>query len=154
MGWTRIAVATVLMALSGGALSACGDDDGGGATGATTASTAATAGGEVQTRSADAGSKAGEGAGSVGEIPAGKKVGFLQIVQGIESADRVAAQIEKASKALGWDYVLCDAAGDPAKMATCGTSLLSQDVDVIFTTIGDASTIASSMRTAPSGRSP
>jgi len=143
-----VAVTAAAMVLCAGALGACGDDDDGATTSAATTTAGSPAVSDVQRRSADAGTKAGEDAGEPQQAPADKKVGFLQIVQGIESADRVALQIEKASKALGWDYVLCDAAGDPAKMAACGTSLLSQDVDVIFTTIGDASTIASAMRTA------
>jgi ABC-type sugar transport system substrate-binding protein len=98
--------------------------------------------------SSTAGTAAGKAAGAAVNLPTGKKIGFLQIVAGIESADRAAKPIENAAKKLGWSYTLCDAAGDPGKMATCANTLMSQGVDAIFTDIGDASVIATAMREA------
>lgn len=135
-----------------------GDDDGATAAKKPTATSAPSdtnkVASDVQSRSAEAGAAAGKAAGEVKQVPSGKKVGFLQIVEGIESADRVANQVELASKALGWQYTLCDSAGDPTKMATCASTLLSQNVDVIFTDIGDAAPIASSMRKARARKIP
>jgi ABC-type sugar transport system substrate-binding protein len=78
-----------------------------------------------------AGVKAGKAAGKKVKLPK-IKVGSLNIVGSIVSAQRLEAGLKKAVDTLGWQWVRCDAQGDPAKMEACGQSLLTQGVDVIY----------------------
>jgi ABC-type sugar transport system substrate-binding protein len=122
-----------------------GDDDNGGAAKgggvkAGTGSRAATA--------AAAGKDAAKQAGGKVDLPAGKTIGFLQILGGIESADRVANAAKTALKQVGYKLVVCDGQGDPTKWATCGDSLLSRGVDAIFQTGIEPSQIRAQIKKA------
>jgi len=77
------------------------------------------------------GLKAAKAAGPQVALPK-MKVGSLQIVGAVVSAQRSEQALKKAADTLGWDWVRCDAQGDPAKMESCGQSLLNQGVNVIF----------------------
>jgi ABC-type sugar transport system substrate-binding protein len=70
-------------------------------------------------------------AGKPVSLPA-KKVGILQILGAIESAQRAENTIKDAIKTLGWSVTSCDAQGEPTKMASCGESLLNEGVEAIF----------------------
>ena len=61
-----------------------------------------------------------------------KKVGILQILGSIESAQRAENTIKDAIDTLGWSVTSCDAQGEPTKMASCGESLLNEGVEAIF----------------------
>jgi ABC-type sugar transport system substrate-binding protein len=131
---TRLRVtsfAVVAMLALGAA--ACGSDDNNdnssGGSGKVTGVQAGT--GSRQSQAADAGKKAAAAAGGKVDLPA-KKAGILQILGGIESAQRAQNTITNAIKAVGWTTTVCDAQGDPTKMAACGDSLLDRNVDVMF----------------------
>jgi ribose transport system substrate-binding protein len=119
-----IAIAAVSVVIVAG----CGDDDD---------SSSATAGGGTTSAAGDpadaaAGVAAAEEAGGPVDLPA-KNIGILQIVGGIESADRVEASLKRAAELVGWTTDVCDGAGDPTKWVSCGNSLLDQGVDAVVT---------------------
>jgi ABC-type sugar transport system substrate-binding protein len=60
-------------------------------------------------------------------------VGYLQWVYADEAGKRIEDAAADAVDFLGWDYVTCDAGGDPAQMPICGNQLLDQDIDVMLT---------------------
>jgi ABC-type sugar transport system substrate-binding protein len=111
----------------------CGDDDNNGSEsgggGKVTGVQAGT--GSRHDEAAEAGKKAAEAAGGKVDL-AKKKVGILQILGSIESAQRAQNTIQEAIKSVGWTSTVCDAQGDPKKMAACGDSLLDRNVDVLF----------------------
>jgi ABC-type sugar transport system substrate-binding protein len=123
----RVLIGIAAAALSVGLVAGCGGDDDDSA-----ASTPATSGTTAGTASADAaaGVAAAEELGGAVALPA-KTVGILQIVGGIESADRVEDSLKRAASAVGWKANVCDGAGDPTKWVTCGNSLLDQGVDAV-----------------------
>jgi ABC-type sugar transport system substrate-binding protein len=94
-----------------------------------------------------AGTAAGKALGTVSSPPH-PTVGYLDILGGIESADRAANSIRQALKAVGYTEIYCNGAGVPAKWTSCGTSLLSQGVKAIFLTGIDPSTIPSVVQAA------
>jgi ABC-type sugar transport system substrate-binding protein len=121
--------AVVALALVG---AGCGDDDddgggtsGGGGIGAGT--------GSAKAKAQKAGAEAAKQDGTA-KLEPNKTVGFLQILGGIESADRTANAVKVALSEVGYKMVLCDGQGDPTKWATCADSLLGRGVDAIFTT--------------------
>jgi len=77
-------------------------------------------------------------------------VGFLDILGGIESADRATNSVRQGLKALGYKMIYCNGAGDPKKWTTCGNTLLAQGVKGIFLTGIDPSTIPSVVKKAKS----
>jgi ribose transport system substrate-binding protein len=87
--------------------------------------------GSRQQQAEAAGKKAAAAAGGQVSLPA-KKAGILQILGSIESAQRAQNTITQALKTVGWSTTVCDAQGDPKKMAACGDSLLDRNVDVMF----------------------
>lgn len=97
---------------------------------------------------AELGEKAAEEAGGQASLPANKTVGFVQIVGGIESADRIAEATKSAFESVGWKFTLCDGEGIPTKQVTCANSLISQGVDVLVTTGIDPSVLATPLREA------
>jgi ABC-type sugar transport system substrate-binding protein len=122
---------------------ACGDDDSSG-----DASTAAPAGGDERTaRAVAAGEEAAAAAGGPVELPQ-KTAGILQILGSIESAQNAERNMREALDTLGWKQIVCDAQGDPTKMARCGDSLLDQGVDVMFVLGIEPSLIKAQMRKA------
>jgi hypothetical protein len=52
--------------------------------------------------------------------------GYLDIIGGIESADRAHNSLRVAFKLLGSKWLYCDGQGTPTKWVTCGNSLLAQ----------------------------
>ena len=96
----------------------CGDDDNNGSEsgggGKVTGVQAGT--GSRQDEAAEAGKKAAEAAGGNVDLPK-KKAGILQILGAIESAQRVENTLTEAIKSVGWTTTVCDAQGDPKKMA-------------------------------------
>ena len=163
--------AAALLAVAAIGVAACGDDDdddgGGGGANTGVSTTAETGGsetrgsgsladvtglgpetGEPREAAMAAGKEAAEAAGGEAELPPDKTVGFLNIVGGIESADRVVNAAEAALKVVGYKMVLCDGQGDPRKWVTCGNSLLNQNVDAILTTGVDPPAVAAPLRKA------
>lgn len=101
-------------------------------------------GGKLQVDARKAGTAAGKAAGK-GTLKK-LKVGYLDIIGGIESADRAHNSLRNAFKTLGVtdaNWVYCDGAGDPAKWTTCGQSLIAQNVDLIALTGIDPSSMPS-----------
>jgi ABC-type sugar transport system substrate-binding protein len=115
-----VAAASVLL------IAGCGGDDGDSSSAPATSGEAPAAAGP----DAEAGAAAAEELGGAVELPA-KTIGILQIVGGIESADRVEDQLKAAAGEVGWKTNVCDGAGDPTKWVTCGNSLLDQGVDAV-----------------------
>jgi len=103
-------------------------------------------GGALQAAATKAGTAAGKAAGT-GKLPA-LKVGFVDIIGGIESADRVDNAWRNAFQHLGAKWLYCDGAGNPSKWATCGTSLLSQGANVLTMNGIDPTTIPQVMKAA------
>jgi ABC-type sugar transport system substrate-binding protein len=103
--------------------------------------------GTRQEQAAAAGKKAAAAAGGQVALPA-KKAGILQILGAIESAQRAENTITDAIKSVGWTTTVCDAQGDPTKMASCGDSLLDRNVDVMFVIGVEPSLIKSQLRKA------
>jgi ABC-type sugar transport system substrate-binding protein len=95
-----------------------------------------------------AGTKAGEALGKTDKLPKCLTIGYLQIIGGIESADKVANSTLLALQSLGYNIKYCDGKGDPQAWVTCGNSLLNQGVKAIFTNGIDSSSIAAVLRKA------
>jgi len=89
-----------------------------------------------------AGSKAGKAAGKKVK-PRSLRIGYLDIIGGIESADRADNSLRVASTLLGAKWLYCDGQGTPTKWVTCGNSLLAQNIDILELTGIDPSTIPS-----------
>jgi ABC-type sugar transport system substrate-binding protein len=124
-------------------LAACGgNDDDTGPAGEVGAAT-----GKVADEAATAGKAAAEKAGE-GTLPENITVGLNQIVGSVEGAQISQAALEEAVDVLGWNLVVCDAQGDPTKMANCMTTLLSQNVDVIFTLSEEAAVLGGGLKAA------
>jgi ribose transport system substrate-binding protein len=124
----------------------CGDDDddgggtsGGGGIGAGT--------GSAKAKAQKAGAQAAKDDGTA-ELEPNKTIGFLQILGGIESADRTANAVKTALGEVGYKMVLCDGQGDPTKWATCADSLLGRGVDAIFTTGIEPNAVAPQLKKA------
>jgi ABC-type sugar transport system substrate-binding protein len=100
--------------------------------------------GKVATR---AGTAAGKAAGPKVK-PAKLVVGYLDIIGGIESADRVDNSARTAFKHLGAKWLYCDGQGSPQKWTTCGNSLISQGANVIVLTGIDPSSIPAVVQAA------
>lgn len=93
------------------------------------------------------GTAAGKALGHVSNPPH-PTVGYLDILGGIESADRAANSIRQALKAVGYKMLYCNGAGDPTKWTTCGNSLLAQGAKAILLTGIDPSSIPSVVSSA------
>lgn len=117
---------------------ACGDDDDEGG-GGTKGKGIRAGEGDRTEKARAAGTAAGKELGPA-KLEA-KTVGIINILGGIESADRLQATMEEAAKNLGFKSVPCDGQGDPRKMLACGDSLLDRDVDAIVTIAVDTSLI-------------
>jgi ABC-type sugar transport system substrate-binding protein len=98
-------------------------------------------------RAAAAGAAAAAKLGST-TLPAGTTVGLNQIVGAFPQAKRIQDEFTAAAKAIGWKVVVCDAQGDPTKMANCETSLLNQGVKAIFSIGEESSLIAAGLQQA------
>ena len=99
-------------------------------------------------KAAAAGKLAAKQAGGKVTLPPGKTIGFLQILGGIESADRTENAARTALKQVGYKLISCDGQGDPTKWATCGDSLISRGVDAIITTGIEPSQIRAQIKKA------
>ena len=75
-------------------------------------------------------------------------VGILQINAQSEIAARIADGVRVPAEYLGWEVIECDALGDPARMANCGSSLLNQGVDAVFSIAIEAGPIMAQLRDA------
>ncbi len=100
-----------------------------------------------------AGTAAGKAAGKK-VAPLKLTVGYLDIIGGIESADRVDNSARNAFQHLGAKWLYCDGQGTPAKWVTCGNSLIAQGADVIVLTGIDPSTIPSVVLAAKAKKIP
>ena len=100
-----------------------------------------------------AGTKAGTSAGKKVK-PLKLRIGYLDIIGGIESADRAHNSLRVAFKRLGSKWIYCDGQGTPTKWATCGNSLLAQNIDVLALTGIDPSTIPSVVQAAKAKKVP
>src|SRR5690349_2580748 len=103
--------------------------------------------GSRRDEAAEAGKKAAEAAGGKVDLPK-KRAGILQILGAIESTQRVENTLTEAIKSVGWTSTVCDAQGDPKKMAACGDSLLDRNVDVMFVSGVEPSLIKGQLRKA------
>jgi ABC-type sugar transport system substrate-binding protein len=109
--------------------------------------------GALAAQAAKAGAAAGKAAGTGAKLKQ-LTVGYLDIIGGIESADRVDNSLRTAFQHLGAKWVYCDGQGSPTKWATCGNSLIAQGVDIIALTGIDPSTIPSVLQAAKSKNIP
>ena len=109
--------------------------------------------GPANAKAVAAGTAAGKAAGT-GATLQPLKVGYLDIIGGIESADRVDNSLRTAFQHLGAKWIYCDGQGSPQKWATCGNSLIAQGVNIIALTGIDPSTIPSVLSAAKSKNIP
>lgn len=105
------------------------------------------------TKATAAGTAAGKALGKV-DNPPHPTVGYLDILAGIESADRVANSARQALKAVGYKMLYCNGAGNPQKWVTCGNTLLSEGAKAILLTGIDPSAIPSVVKKAKSSKVP
>lgn len=77
-----------------------------------------------------------------------KKIGILQLNAQAEVAFRIAEGARIPAEKLGWEVIVCDSLGDPARMASCGDSLLNQGVDAILTVAIEPAPIMAQLRKA------
>jgi ribose transport system substrate-binding protein len=110
-------------------------------------------GGALGKAAAVQGAKAGKAAGPK-KAPKALRIGYLDIIGGIESADRAHNSLRVAFKTLGAKWLYCDGQGTPTKWVTCGTSLLAQKIDVLALTGIDPSTIPSVVQAAKAKKVP
>jgi ABC-type sugar transport system substrate-binding protein len=89
-----------------------------------------------------------------GTIPKGTTVGLEEIINSVPSAQRADGQLMYALRELGINTIPCDGEGDPTKMESCMTSLVSQGVKVIFSLATDPSLIAQGLQDAKSHNIP
>jgi ABC-type sugar transport system substrate-binding protein len=105
------------------------------------------------TKATAAGTAEGKKLGKVSSPPH-PTVGYLDIIGGIESADRAANSIRQALKAVGYKMLYCNGAGNPQKWVTCGNTLLSEGAKAILLTGIDPSSIPSVVKKAKSSNVP
>lgn len=110
-------------------------------------------GGPLGRAAAAAGTAAGKKAGPKVK-PLKLRVGYLDIIGGIESADRAHNSLRVALTRLGATWLYCDGQGNPTKWATCGNSLLAQNIDLLAVTGIDPSTIPSVVKAAKAKKVP
>lgn len=97
-------------------------------------------GGALGKAAATAGAAAGKAAGPKVK-PLKLTIGYLDIIGGIESADRAHNSLRVAFSHIGAKWKYCDGQGTPTKWVSCGNSLVAQGVDVLAVTGIDPSTI-------------
>src|ERR1700735_3192531 len=89
-----------------------------------------------------------------GTIPKGTNIGLEEIINSVPSAQRADGQLIYALRELGFNVIACDAEGDPGKMESCMTSLVSQNVKAIVSLGTDPSLIAQGLQDAKSHKIP
>jgi ABC-type sugar transport system substrate-binding protein len=99
-------------------------------------------GGAAQALATRLGTAAGKAAGKPVKLKH-LVVGYLDIVGGIQSADRVDNAMRVAMLHLGATWKYCNGAGSPTQWVTCGDTLLAEGVNIIIQTGIDPSSIAS-----------
>jgi len=99
-------------------------------------------GGAAQTLATKLGTTAGTAAGKKVKLKH-LVIGYLDIIGGIQSADRVDNAMRVAASHLGATWKYCNGAGSPTQWVTCGDTLLSEGVNIIIQTGIDPSSIAS-----------
>lgn len=77
-----------------------------------------------------------------------KKLGILQLNAQAEVAFRIAEGARIPAERLGWEVIVCDSLGDPARMASCSESLLQQGVDAIVTVAIESAPVMAQLRKA------
>ena len=141
----KTAAGLLVIGTLGIGLTACGASDGSGA--AASSPQGIQAGqGTAKARAITAADAAVKRLGTA-ELPA-VTVGLNQIVGAAEPAQRAQNALERAARVLGWKVIVCDAQGDPTKMANCETSLLNQGVKALFSIGEESSVIAAGLRQA------
>lgn len=83
-------------------------------------------------KSAAAGKTAAKDVGGPVKLPAGKTIGIINFLNGIESSDRLASTTKLAIKELGWKAIQCDGKGTPTQFVACGNQLLDRGVNGII----------------------
>ncbi len=89
-----------------------------------------------------------------GTIKKGTTIGLEEIINSVPSAQRADGQLEYALRELGFNVIPCDAEGDPTKMESCMTSLVSEKVKAIADLGTDPSLIAQGLADAKSHKIP
>jgi len=94
-----------------------------------------------------AGSKAGKAMGK--RVPVhSETIGILQIAYSSESAAAAQMAIQAAAKQIGWKTIACDGEGNPVKIADCGNTLVSDNVNAIVSIANTPSTWAAPLAKA------
>jgi ABC-type sugar transport system substrate-binding protein len=90
----------------------------------------------------------------MGKIPKGATVGLEEIINSVPSAQRADGQLMYALRELGINTIPCDAEGDPTKMESCVTTLVSDKVKLIIDLGTDPSLIAAGLQDAHAHKIP
>lgn len=98
-------------------------------------------------RRLDADALATKSAGKAAALPR-IKLGILQLNAQAEVAFRIAEGARIPAEALGWEVIVCDSLGDPARMASCASSLISQNVNAIMTVAIEPAPVMAQLREA------
>ncbi len=86
-------------------------------------------------------------AGPAVELP-NRTIGILQLNAQAEVAFRIAEGARMPAEHLGWNVIVCDSLGDPARMASCSESLLNQGADAILTVAIEPAPVMAQLRRA------
>lgn len=122
-----VAGAAVLLGACGGNTSTDGAGASSAAAGGASASDTSAAGGGI----AELGTAAGQKAGAAVALEP-LTIGYVNYAKATLAAAREEAGAAEAAAKLGFEFVPCDAQGNPALMATCATNLVNQGVDVLM----------------------
>lgn len=76
------------------------------------------------------------------------KLGILQLNAQAEVAFRIAEGARIPATELGWEVIVCDSLGDPARMASCASSLLNQNVNAIMAVAIESGPVMAQLREA------
>ncbi|MCW3018759.1 MAG: substrate-binding protein [Solirubrobacterales bacterium] len=142
----RYPLAAFVLAVALAALAGCGSSG---------SSSTAAAGKQGSQSSAERGKATASGeAAAVKDGPAvslGKQtVGLIQDTSEAESIQRETQALEAAAGVLGWHVDVCDGQGETAKMASCATTLLNENVTIMVVANVEAAPVQAQMREAKS----
>jgi ABC-type sugar transport system substrate-binding protein len=76
------------------------------------------------------------------------KLGIVQLNAQAEVAFRIAEGARIPAEELGWEVIVCDSLGDPARMASCGSSLINQGVSAIMAVAIEPGPVMAQLRDA------
>lgn len=145
-----VALAAMLLAFG---VVACGGGSSSSSSSSNSEETTSGGGGEEETGQASEDEKLGVAAGKESGAPVAKpdiKAGILNLGRVSESGARAEDVMIEALEKIGWSHESCDSGGDPAKMASCGETLLNEGVEALYLIAIPPETIQPTLKRAKS----